>query len=1623
MNLAHSPYHVGLALLLVTLSVLSVTLVTSMRPVSAAPTGTYFDHIVIIAMENTAYASVFGSGTVSSCPTSSAPFLCGMLPLGSTLPNYNSYGATAADTNDFNGCSAACYVGFMLGYTYGISDGYSFSSVSGHPQLVTSLASAGLTWQAYCESGCPRGDDHFPFSGANTFTSSSVSTSSFVTAANSATPPNFLWYTPTDSNNMHDVSVSTGDNYLKSFLVGSGSMASPAPGSLLASNVFTNANYRTLLYLWWDECGGSNGSCDANNASPNLLYGTPVKKGYVSPNLTGIDEYAAVRTIESNWGLSPLAQGDTAASAGNYVFNDIFGTVTPPALSASFAYLPTTPIASTVVSFTATASGGTLPYTYSWSFGDGATGTGLTTSHTYSSSGSYTVTMTVTDSAGGSAKSTQTIQVSPVSALVASFTYSPSQPLSGQSVTFTGSGSGGVSPYTFSWSFGDGGTSTSQSPSHTYTSSGSFTVSLTAADSLGTVATISHPLTVSAPGALTTSFTFSPSAPVSGQTVTFTAAASGGTSPYSYSWNLGGTTKTGNTATQSFTNETYTILLTVTDSASRTATSSQSLIVLPAPTGGGSVPVLVGWGGVRMDESVANSGGVPSAVFPGESASDMELLLIKLKAAGYNTVRVDFDPYCSDTVDYNYMSVYSQTNAQRAVEIAQHYGFWIIIDYHGYSDIFRNTSCWLNYWKPIVQNIGPLYSQIIWEPENEPEYNSCNLSPVNCLNVTAPCSSDSSCVTYLGVAYQQWINQARVLGDNHWIVAQNLCSYACGFSDMSQGYPTVTDPLGTLSQGGRIFISLHSYLDYNQSSSSWTNATAEALANQYYQAVVAGVSNTGWPALNTEGGTDTLSCDPNMCGPDVVLNGSAGYTLATFHFIQSLVNLYDGNSPRRINWVWWPAGSWTNTPGAGTYGAMNCAGNPVGWGCLLQFVSLSQSDFSISASSPSRVDTGQSASSTITFTGRNGFNGIVTLTDMVPLGLRCGAITPSQVTGSGTATVSCSSPRAGTYALNVTGTSGPLIHSAFAVFRFKDFILTSSPPPPVDVGTSANSTINILGLNGFSGTVLFADTVPNGLTCGAISPNNITANGNATLSCNSKAQSVYSVTIQATSGSLSHSTSVSFAFGTPPNFAISSTQPLRVEAGSNTSSTITVNLIHGFNGTVVLTEAAPSNLDCGPISPASVTGNSTASISCRPTAASTYPVTITGTSGNLVHTSTFFITAVDFYLSTNPTSISLNINATGAVTITVGSLNGFGGNVTLDSSSPTGLMTTLSDNSVIGSGSLSLEVKSDTVGTYIVVISGSSGSLIRTATLTVHVGKHVPPILTVPSAETVKQLATISFVVNATDQSIPSPATLTLSAAHLPEGASFATIQGAVPVSGVFSWTPGPTTIPGIYTINFTVTDGLSSTEANISITVVATNVLPVIIGPGPRNTSAGATLDFTVTASDPTGFGGTVTLSATGLASNMAFDAATGSFSFTPSRSQSVQIFMVNFTATDSNNRSWTSTQTVMIHVENAGNTPDSTPSTQPPPEVYGSSCLTCGLESAILAVAWFIFIGAVIGVISSVAFLTIRSRAKLLNKPMRLRSRRFTKALRSADKPIRSGIDGKKAAKHRTKRKTEHH
>src|SRR5438128_6709638 len=465
----------GLAGLFVALTIL-IVLLSLPATASAAPTGSSFDHIVIIAMENQNYGSVIGS--------SSAPFINSLARTGSTISNYHSYG------QNIGGCSAGCYEAFTSGQQ-SHSDGWcprASSPCYTISNVADQLHTAGLTSAMFCEDGCPRGADHFPWIAytstwntcvAGSFTcsgqtgsagdalyasSSSNGNSAFITYLNGASPANYIWFTPSDSHNMHDNSVSSGDSYVKTLLVGTGTISSPSSNSVLGSNLFKTP--RTLLYLWWDEY----------DPSPNVEYGSMIKVGYTSTG--GYTEYNSLHTIEANWGLPYI----TSAVSGDSSMSDIFGSILPLPLSATFSYLPATPIASGLVSFTGVATGGTPPYMYSWSFGDGGTQTGLTASHTYSTAGNYTVTLTVTDSIAGSAKSTQTVKVSPVPALAASFTFSPSQPTSGQSVTFSGSAAGGISPYTYGWKFGDGSSSTSQNPSDTFSTSGTFTVSLNVTD-------------------------------------------------------------------------------------------------------------------------------------------------------------------------------------------------------------------------------------------------------------------------------------------------------------------------------------------------------------------------------------------------------------------------------------------------------------------------------------------------------------------------------------------------------------------------------------------------------------------------------------------------------------------------------------------------------------------------------------------------------------------------------------------------------------------------------------------------------------------------------------------------------------------------------------------------------------------------------------------------------------------------------------------------------------------------------------------------------------------------------------------------------------------------------------
>src|SRR5438552_1046920 len=87
---------------------------------------------------------------------------------------------------------------------------------------------------------------------------------------------------------------------------------------------------------------------------------------------------------------------------------------------------------------------------------------------------------------------------------------------------------------------------------------------------------------------LSTSFTISPSNPIVNTPVTFTSTTTGGTSPYTTTWDFGdGATGTGSTATHAYsTAGTFTVILTVNDSGSprQTASSQLSITVASPPS-------------------------------------------------------------------------------------------------------------------------------------------------------------------------------------------------------------------------------------------------------------------------------------------------------------------------------------------------------------------------------------------------------------------------------------------------------------------------------------------------------------------------------------------------------------------------------------------------------------------------------------------------------------------------------------------------------------------------------------------------------------------------------------------------------------------------------------------------------------------------------------------------------------------------------------------------------------------------------------------------------------------------------------------------------------------------------
>lgn len=205
-------------------------------------------------------------------------------------------------------------------------------------------------------------------------------------------------------------------------------------------------------------------------------------------------------------------------------------------------------------SATVAGSGGTSPYTYSWS-----SGKGTNTSASGLSAGSYTVTITDAHSCTGSV----VVAITQPNVIRDSVSSQTNILCHGNS---TGSATigvkGGTSPYSYSWAPSGGTHATANN-----LVAGSYTCTIT--DANGCTGT--QAVTITQPSLALSASISSANAPCNGENGNATVTASGGTTPYSYSWTSG----RGTNSTASLPAGNYTV--TVTDNNG--CTTAQSVTI------------------------------------------------------------------------------------------------------------------------------------------------------------------------------------------------------------------------------------------------------------------------------------------------------------------------------------------------------------------------------------------------------------------------------------------------------------------------------------------------------------------------------------------------------------------------------------------------------------------------------------------------------------------------------------------------------------------------------------------------------------------------------------------------------------------------------------------------------------------------------------------------------------------------------------------------------------------------------------------------------------------------------------------------------------------------------------
>jgi len=199
-----------------------------------------------------------------------------------------------------------------------------------------------------------------------------------------------------------------------------------------------------------------------------------------------------------------------------------------------------------------------------------------------------------------------------------------------------------------------------------------------------------------------------------------------------------------------------------------------------------------------------------------------------------------------------------------------------------------------------------------------------------------------------------------------------------------------------------------------------------------------------------------------------------------------------------------------------------------------------------------------------------------------------------------------------------------------------DFSLSASPSSQtVTAGGSASFTVSNTALNGFASSIsLSATPAISGVTY-AFAPNPMAPDGSSTLTCTTTASATtgtQTLTITGTGGSLTRTTTVTLTINAPatPDFTLAASPASQtVTAGGTASFTVSNAALNGFAGNVTLSATPAISGVTYSFSPNPIAPGGSSTFACATTAGAatgTTTLTVTGTSGSLVHTKTVSLT-------------------------------------------------------------------------------------------------------------------------------------------------------------------------------------------------------------------------------------------------------------------------------------------------------------------------------------------------------------------------------------------------------------